>query len=306
MKAGVDPSAAAAAGAAAAGIVAAPGPKGDLAAETMVFSGAFSLGVNLVCVFTAPPCLTETTLTRSRTARKLAGRVRAGDWRMFVGPQDSYVTQNDTSSVTTPRFAPTDFVGRHPLAGTIRTIGAPGHAEKESHRASARGRARRKGGNHAGRRVHPRGDAPHPGRQARRAVGQAGDRDRPFQGEARRRAARATREGRGLGQDPHAGCARPCECERGAVAAAPQPETLARNAARPEAQGTEGRVAHGAIPAGAPGRASSRCSRPEGVGEKGGAHKDAGSAQGRGQKGRTDTTSSVWTVKSRPAGSGAT
>jgi hypothetical protein len=143
-----------------------------------------------------------------------------------------------------------------------------GHASKSDPGAGAPGQTRREIAEHAGRRVRSRRDTPHSRGQARRSVGEAGNRDRPVESPPCRREARPP-AGLGDGAD---------ETERGVSDAciASSAETvgppIAGEHARVEAQTAQCRFEEGAVTPCQDRGSPAIGSVPEGIRAKGGSY----------------------------------
>ena len=121
----------------------------------------------------------------------------------------------------------------HSMDGTFCQGG--GHAGTEDLGASAQSQTRGKGAYHTGGRVRARRDRTCPRRQTRRAIHEAGDRDRPVEGSACRCQTEAAEERTGLRADSQERCAcLPCRSER------KSPEAVGEAVARGEASARAG------------------------------------------------------------------
>src|SRR5207248_11532548 len=159
------------------------------------------------------------------------------------------------------------------------------HAREGNHRAGAQGCGPRQVDVDTGWRVRPRGDAPHPRGQARRAIAQTGDRNRAVKGAASRREAAGARTWEGVIANATQGRAR---CRQGKAA-----EAAVRQAVPGGAAGVEARAAlvGVAVGTGEPGARRGDAARPEvaaGGGEEGGADQGPGRAPRGGAQGGAD------------------
>jgi hypothetical protein len=195
-----------------------------------------------------------------------------GRGRAAVGPGRVGRPRSAGCSVIWPARHASCFLSRHARASH--------HPASEAEAASGTKRLDRRG------RVRPRGDASHPRGQARRAIGEASDRDRAVEGAPRRREAARTEAGQR--EDPS-------RRERGERrrAASPQVASVARPQSRDDPRAPPGAASRGiasrACGAGAQVGGAARSTRALGGRPQGGADQGAEAALGRRAEGGGDS-----------------
>src|SRR5205085_6931666 len=137
------------------------------------------------------------------------GSVRNAMFRPRTRPRPRYGATDGLARSATPAYgvATSMLTREHSVVRRLAarilprlasTISGGADARERNDQTRAGGQARWKGAVHTGRRVRAGGDASRTRGQARRALEQAGDRDRAVQGAALRRQAGPTQEGSGL------------------------------------------------------------------------------------------------------------
>ncbi len=162
------------------------------------------------------------------------------------------------------------------------------HADRRFHGAQT-GRTSegaRQGADDASRRVRSRRDPPHPRGKARRAVAEAGDRDRALEGAARGRTSAAAATWDDVRADAQACRARRCARARGAVEEARIGASSSRDSPGARARRSWCGVARGARDADARGRETTRTRRPFTRRAEGGPNEGSREAARGGEEGR--------------------